>query len=108
MLDLTIDHRNIKHEDQLDLDLDPSCRWLYRTNPLLRLKEMGARGLLLVHLMVGIAKRVIPYSGYFSRGVYFADFVQRAQFINFRIESGCGQLECSVLPLCFEEGLATF
>ena len=29
--------------------------------------------------------RQIPYSGYFSRGVYFADFAQRAQFANFEI-----------------------
>ena len=27
----------------------------------------------------------VPYSGYFSRGVYFADFAQRAQFTNFEI-----------------------
>ena len=25
----------------------------------------------------------IPYSGYFSRGVYFANFAERAQFANF-------------------------
>ena len=28
---------------------------------------------------------VLPYSGYFSRDVYFTDFVQRAQFVNFEI-----------------------
>ena len=27
----------------------------------------------------------IPYSGYFSRGVYFTDFAERAQFANFEI-----------------------
>ena len=51
--------------------------------------------------------KCLPYSGYFSRGVYFADFAQRAQFANFEIskiiiliiENGCGQLECSLLPL---------
>ena len=26
---------------------------------------------------------MLPYSGYFSRGVYFADFAERAQFANF-------------------------
>ena len=39
----------------------------------------------------------VPYSGYFSRGIYFVDYGQRAQFANFEIlikliiESGCGQ-----------------
>ena len=56
----------------------------------------------------------VPYSGYFSRGVYFVDFAERAQFA---IESGCGQWVWSIrvqlaamrlMPLCFEEGLATF
>ena len=38
-------------------------------------------------------------AGIFSRGIYFAHFVERAQFTNLKsrnliIESGCGQLPC--------------
>jgi hypothetical protein len=32
------------------------------------------------HAIIGMA--IIPYSGLFSRGVYFMDFVERAQFAN--------------------------
>jgi hypothetical protein len=47
------------------------------------------------------------YSGLFSRGIYFADFVERAQFVNFEIaniESGCGLV--AALLRCFAEALA--
>ena len=48
--------------------------------------------------------QALPYSGYFSRGVYFVDFAQRAQSANFEIiESGCGQLECSLLPCALKK-----
>ena len=48
----------------------------------------------------GSLSHTVPYSRYFSRGVYFADFAERAQFANFETSkfSGCGQLECSLLP----------
>ena len=33
----------------------------------------------------GWCRGELPYSGYFSRGVYFVDFAERAQFVNFEI-----------------------
>jgi hypothetical protein len=54
------------------------------------------------------ALNLLPYSGLFSRGVYFTDFAERAQFATFKprilIESGCGLV--AALLHCFAEALA--